>query len=350
MSLLRPFATLALVALAACGAEAEDPPVNLEIPAELRDLPFYAGIAGNDLVHGETLRQIARKAVDERNFAGLNNMRAYLRATESRLPGGTWELGNLSAGIEDALSYRPFDPTCELRGVDFTRAWAAHDPSQPGPYVAEAAMYLDYAWCLRGDDYARNVTAKQWEGFRTNADYAYQVLSSHEDVLENDPDYYVMLTRIAQAIGSRGPDVYDVLDDGSDIEPFYYGLYFGAVRNALPQWGGSTDDVDWIARYAARQTSDKDGESLYARVYWYVMDIDDITRFPVDRELLATAMDDVFERYPSDWNAANFARMACRLGERDLARRQFDRGGRSDGFEWDDRGEWMRCRQFAGFD
>lgn len=348
MPLLRQFACLALFTLAACGDGHEDPPTNLAVPAELRDLPNYAGIAGNDIVHRETLAQIARKAVDERNFAGLNAMRTYLRAAETRLPGGTWEFGNFTAGINDALAYRPFDPSCALRGVDFTKAWAAHDPTQPGPYITEAAMYLDYAWCLRGDDYAANVTPTQWEGFRTNADKAYDVLSAHQDILENDPDYYVMLTRIALASGSRGPDVYDVLDDGSDVEPYYYPLYFGAVTSALPAWGGSISDVDWIAHYAVRQTSEKDGEGLYARVYWYVMDLDDITLFDVDRELLAKSMDDVFQRYPSDWNAANFARMACRLGERDLARRQFERGGRSDGVEWDDKGEWRRCRQFAG--
>lgn len=350
MSLLRPIACLALAALAACGADAEDPPLNLEVPAELNDLPYIAGIAGNDMVHGEALRRLARKAVDERDFDGLNRVRTYLRASEVRLPGGTWQLGYFGAGIDEALAYRPLDPSCQLRGVDFTQAWAAHDPSQPGPYLAEAAMYLTYAWCLRGDDYARNVTERQWEGFRTNTDKAYQVLSSHEDILKNEPDYYVMLTRVAHAQGPRGLDVYDVLDDGSDIEPYYYPLYFGTVSAARPQWGGSASDVDWVARYAVSQTREKDGEGLYARVYWYVMDIDEIDRFPVDLDLMATAMDDVFERYPSDWNAANFARMACRLGDSDLARRQFERGGRSDGVEWDDRGEWMRCRRFAGLD
>ena len=59
-------------------------------------------------------------------------------------------------------------------------------------------------------------------------------------------------------------------------------------------------------------------------------------------------MDDLFERYPSDWNSAHLAQIACRLGERELTAAQLARPRQTDWMNWDDPDEMERCRQFAG--
>ena len=354
------FIAVGLLTLTACGARADEtehapPPAAVapdaaKVPAALRDLPYVAGIAGNDIVHAETLAQIVRQSVKARDFAALNEMETYFRTTRSRLPGGTWELDAFHEGVQKALTGPQFaDTPCALKGTEFTEAWARYDPAQPSAYIAEAALHLDYGWCIRGTGYTDSVDPSAWKPFKQHVDTAYAVLSGHAAAAKRDPEFYALMERIYTAQGRSRADFQALLDQGSAAEPYYYGIYFQAALHALPQWGGSIEEADRIARYAVERTREKDGAGAYARIYWSLMNCGcDVRDFAIDRDMLARAMDDVFARTPSDWNAANFAKIACRLGERDLTRQQFARGGREDGFEWGDPDEWRKCRQFAG--
>jgi hypothetical protein len=315
----------------------------------LADLPYIAGIAGNDIVHAGALDSIVRKAVRDRDVAGLNAMETYFRTSRSRLPGGGWELEIFHTTLQNAFEKRWPDPgSCALSGVDFAKGWAEHDPDQPGPYLAEAAYRLAYAWCIRGDGPAHSVAKEAWAPFHQNVDAAYEVLTAHADVAKRDPEFYALMERIYTAQGRDDKTFQRLLDEASHREPYYYPIYFTAAWHAMPQWGGTGAEVDRIARYAAARTRAQDGAGTYVRVYWSLVNCDcSIEEFLIDRKLLSQAMDDVFKRAPSDWNAANLARIACHFREPDLTARQFARGGRKDGADWPDHGEWERCRAFA---
>lgn len=345
-----------LLALAACTARAETPrddrpaATSASIPAALSDLPYIAGIAGNDIVHAHAVKDIVRRAVVARDFASLSAMETYFRTSRSRLPGGTWELDTFHDGVVRALTKRRDESgPCAIDGEDFTKAWADHDPAQPGPYIAAAALRLNYAWCIRGSGRASTVSQEAWAPFRQNVDAAHDMLAAHANVAKKDPEYYALMERIYTAQGKDAEAFQRLLDEGSAREPYYYGIYFNAAWNAMPQWGGSEAAVDRIARYAMARTREQDGAGAYARVYWFITSCNcAIDGFPIDRTLLAKSMDDVLARRPTDWNAAHFAQIACRLDERDLAAKEFGRGGREDGIEWEDRGEWQKCRALAG--
>lgn len=366
MRLFRPLLVIGALALAACSASAEKPPPDVaepdaavsvsndpvrlsdaEMPPALRDLSNVAGIAGNDLVYHNAVTAIVRDVMDRRDFRALDAMERYFTASGSRLPGGGWLLGSFHTGIRADLSYRPREPGCKLRGTDFTSAWAKHDPEQPG--ITAASLYLEYAWCLRGSGYASDVSPEAWKPFEDNVDLAYRSLSEHAEIARRDPEYYALMEKIYTAQGRSDAEFQKLLGQASEAAPYYYRIYSEAAWHAMPQWGGSMAEVDRIARYAVERTRQQDGSGAYVRVYWTLANCGcDITKFEIDRKLLSRAMDDVFARTPSDVNAARFAKIACSLGDRDLTRQQFARGGRDDGLEWEDRGEWERCRRFAG--
>lgn len=361
MRFFRPLLCTAALALTACGASAEKaaqdvavsqteaPASDANVPAELRDLNNVAGIAGNDLVYHNAVTGIVRDVMDRQDFAALDAIERYFTASGSRLPGGGWLLGSFHTGVRADLSYRPREPGCKLRGTDFTNAWAKHDPGQPGPYITAASLYLEYAWCLRGSGYASDVSPEAWKPFEDNVDLAYRSLSEHAEVARRDPEYYALMEKIYTAQGRSDAEFQKLFDQASTAAPYYYRIYSEAAWHAMPQWGGSMAEVDRIARYAVEQTRQKDGSGAYVRVYWTLADCGcDLAKFKIDRALLSSAMDDVFARTPSDVNAARFAEIACRLGDKDLTRKQFARGGREDGLEWSDKREWERCRQFAG--
>lgn len=320
------------------------------LPTAMRDLPFIYGTAGNDVVQAEAVRTVARNAVLARDFAALNEVGAYLRSSRSRLSGGEWELPPFSGGVTRALEglTDPGSP-CVLKGMDFAKAWAEADPKRPGAYIAEAVLLVDYGWCLRGDGVASTVTPAGWQGFHDNIDAAYRVLTEHAGAAKVAPDYYYVMEQIYRAQGRSAAEFQRLLDEASTHEPYYYDIYFQAANHALPQWGGSVEEVDRIARYAMERTREHDGAGAYARVYWYMDSCGcGVSQYPVDRRLLAKAMDDIMARAPSAWNAANLALLACHLGDTGLAAKQFARGGRQDAIDPADRAEWERCYKLAG--
>jgi hypothetical protein len=75
----------------------------------------------------------------------------------------------------------------------------------------------------------------------------------------------------------------------------------------------------------------------------------------VNQPMLRQAMADLAELYPDPWNVSHMARMACAIGDGNLARHYFDALPRGDGGKsgWADSNgfdipRWQACRASAG--
>lgn len=347
MPVPRLYRAIALLALFGCGGCDEGPVVEAVTPRPLALAQFYsyAGAAASDTGHATAMEMIVRKEIEESDFASLNAMADYFRTSQSRLPGGTWDLAAFHRTVQSALE-PPVYASCALQGTDFTKAWADFDAQHPAPYIAEAGLLVSYGWCLRGGDVAGLTAPESLAAFRDYLSAAEELLSEHEEAAKRDPEYYALMQRIYMGQGRWGWPFESLLDEGASRFPYYYGIYFNAAQRALPQWGGSLDEVDAIARYAADRTREEDGEGAYVRVYWFIMELHpNLAEFPVDRARIALAMDDVMARHPSSWNASHFAWIACRLSDRELTAKQLLRGGGSVAWEDPDQQRW--CRDFA---
>lgn len=138
-----------------------------------------------------------------------------------------------------------------------------------------------------------------------------------------------------------------LLDEATSREPAYHYLYFEAYRYFQPQWYGSDDEVDELARYAAARSKRAEGRGMYARFYWQALDCNCDVEGTLDWPTMKLAMRDVMARYPADWNAANFARIACRMNDADETAAWLGHVSGDPSQAWDDNDEMRRCLRKA---
>lgn len=302
--------------------------------------------ARDEITVRKQIRAAAAKAVAARDFAELNAVTRNYRQSRSRTPSGIWRLDEYYSGIFFALGGTGKPKPCTYAAAPFIAAWIEADPSSPAPYIAEARMLSDHAWCLRGAGYADSVTDEGWRGYREQLAKARATLEQHRQIASVDPEFYVQLAGIYNDQGVDDAAYRALLDEATRREPYYYGLYFTAAKHYLPQWGGSFAEIDRLARYAAKQTAAEDGNGAYVRVYWWLIGCGcGGPELEIDRELLERSMADVVARYPNDWNTANFAMIACDLGDGRTAKGYLAKLPPRYGTAWHDPPQWRSCQQ-----
>jgi hypothetical protein len=334
MRSLRLFSPLLLLLAPACASKAQP---QAAAPA----MPYSAELAEQTIIFND-----AKAAATAKDFAALNRMETEFRATRSRTSSGNWKLAVFYAWIPSVVPYQKPGEKCEFVAGPFLDAWAAADRKQPAPYIAKANLLVRYAWCFRGSGMGNEVAETAWAPFRANVEAAYQLLVSHKDIASIDPEYYAVMEDIYKAQGRDKDEFKALLTEAAAREPYYYNIYFSAYHYYQPQWFGSNEEIDALARFAADQTEEQDGKGAYARLYWYLTECDcRLDETAVDRSLLKTAMQDVVDRYPADWNTAHFAKMSCELGEIGKAAHFLGKLKQNDGEAWSDKTEWEACKR-----
>lgn len=285
----------------------------------------------------------------KRDYAGLNAMEREFRTSRATTPSGIWKLEEFHDAVEAYLPTADSKDGCPYLAGEYLEEWLRTDPTSPAPYIAQATKLLDQAWCFRGDGFASQVAEDAWRPFHENIDAAYAVLMEHKRVASVDPGYYAVMIDIYRA-QNRKSELSALLDEATDREPYYYPIYANAYFSYMPQWGGSTAEIDELARYAVARTQKRDGLGAYARYYWYASsDNCDCWTDAINWETMKLAMRDVATRYPDAWNLANFARFGCMFNDRETARSYFDKLGAVDvSIAWPDVESYRRCRAFAG--
>ncbi len=172
-------------------------------------------------------------------------------------------------------------------------------------------------------------------------------MTEHRNTASIDPHFYAVMARIYIDQGAQKADFKRLLDEATAREPDYHQLYFNASRYFQPQWYGSDAEVDEIARYAAARTIRAEGLGMYARIYWFALDCACPIRRSIDWPTMKRAMGDVMTRYPSDWNAINFARMSCHMLDPDEAASWFSRVKGDYRKVWINKDEMRRCESMA---
>ena len=290
--------------------------------------------------------------VQARDFPGLSAMERDFRARRERTPSGTWKLQEFYIGLDLALPQPSADSgNCRIPAETFIDDWTKGTPRSPAPHIIRAKMLLQRAWCFRGDGYAAEVAQDAWQPVNESGEAAQTVLIAHKAFASADPEYYAVLEDIYRSEGREPVEFRKLLDEGTAKTPTYYGLYWNAYTYYQPQWFGSPDDVEALARYAIERTRAADGTGAYARLYWHASGLScGCWLEAIDWPTMKVAMRDVSQRYPDPWNYANFAKLSCRFADKDEARRYFEALKDDDGSAawWGDKQAWQQCRALAG--
>jgi hypothetical protein len=282
---------------------------------------------------------------ERRDFQGLNALENLYRITRARTPSGTWKLFYFYYGIASIPYYEAKPGECLRAERSFYVDWAKVDPKQPGPYIAEAEELNGYASCMRGSKTGSETPPEAMAAFLKYSKLAIDLLEAHRAAASIDPEFYAQLISAYVALGVSPVEMRKTLDEAIDHEAYYYSTYFEVMTYYLPRWYGQSGDIDRLGRLIVAHTKD-DGTGAYARLFWNYADqtctCEELAE--MDWPTVKQSMWDILRQYPSDWNAANFARLSCKIGDLDAGAQFLDALSSKEG-EWNTGAEFMKCRQ-----
>lgn len=262
-------------------------------------------------------------AIAAQDFTGLSAMEEDFRRSHARTPSGLLKLELFHSGVQSYLAEGlQREEGCQYRDAAFVQRWAAATPNNPAPFITDAALQSQQAWCFRGTGIADTVAAEDWPKFGEGISAAARLLDQHRNVASIDPEYYAVLVDVLRAHGMSKAEFHAVVEQATAREPDYHRTYFNAAWYYLPQWGGSYAELDAFARYAANRSRADEKSGLYARIFWSLDECGcRISDKAADWPTLRQSMRDIYDRFPNRWNGQYFADETCRRGDTQEGRR-----------------------------
>jgi hypothetical protein len=314
-------------------------------------LPAKAGELQIRKAHLDEIEQ----HITQRDFAWLDATERKWRVERARTASGTWKLQLFYNGMW-YLGRMNRSAGCNDPAEAMLAQWRKHSPSSPAPFIASAQRLLDRAWCHRGSGPARTVPDQSWKPFHHYVNEAHEMLVQHRSMASTDPQYYAVLASIYVADARPAAEFATLIKEATARHADYGPFYFQAFRYFQPQWFGSYEDEDALAKLAVRLTRAKERSSMFARIYWHAMECHCLPPpGAMDIGTLAMGMNDLAQLYPDPWSIAHMAKMSCAIRQGGMARHYFlslpsGDAGQDAWMDWDkvDTAAWQRCRQLAG--
>jgi len=251
-------------------------------------------------------------ALAARRFVQINDLAGEMLRNRSRLADGRWELTYLMSAVVSGLP--PRDSAAWQARLKLVDDWIALTPRDATPYLAKANVLVAYAWDARGSGWASSVDEDGWRLFRERLAAAQQVLESSSAISRTSPDWYETMLTVALGLSWPEPAYTRLFNEAVQREPTYYFFYFNAAQYFLPRWQGRPGDLARFVDEAVARTQSKEGQTLYARIYWSLLwAFENQTFAPgrADWPRMRQGFQDILRTYPDNWNANAFAFYAC---------------------------------------
>jgi len=296
------------------------------------------------------VRVEATNAFAASDFAALEKMADEYRKNKSRTPSGVWKLFLFYDGLTHWLD-RVHDEKLITDAEAKMDSWAAAYPQSPTPRITKSMALIRHGWFYRGHSYADKVPKEAWKPFNDYIALAHANLDKCKGIAAGDPQWYQVMMGIAGVESWDRPEFDALFKEAVEHEPYYYRTYDAALDDLLPKWNGDWIQVDNFVDNAERLTYEKEGHSLYARLYWYIAETNG------DSEIFKTSLanwpkmkqgfDDLIQRYPDDWNLNHYLMFACLASDKPTVHTLFGRLGTNampDALKLVD---LQKCRQWA---
>lgn len=287
-------------------------------------VPIAAPARAGELEGRQEIRRIAAERFMAAQYAEIDSQVAQYTESAARTPSGLWKSWVLFNGLRWVIGRASSDEKMLVSVEKQFLDWAERYPNSTTAHIGYATALTAHAWYYRGDGPASTVRPQDWAPFRDYLEKARVYLMEHEDDARTEPHWYTEMLVIARGQGWSEAAYMNLISEGLKRHPYFYPIYFSALRNLLPKWGGSLDAIDAFALAAVEYTKEKEGQGMYARIYWsaYQMEFGNelFSRSKVDWSRMSVGIDDVLARFPDQWNINNFAHFACLAGDREKTR------------------------------
>jgi len=300
----------------------------------------------------EVIGSMARTMFAQQGWSALDNAASSYRTSGMKTASGVWMLSCFYAGFDQLAGFRMRSPNLWEALDREMAAWQRASPSSPAARIARASLMAQRAWNDRGSQYASAESNERLKLFEKEIRRTRSYLERSKGVAAVDPHWYVLMEDIAVAQRWSNEEFDRLFDEATRRHPQYLPIYTAAARRVLPQWGGTPQDLDRVARLAVERTKATDAEALYVRVYWTAFTenryLAEIRRDQLDWPTLSRSIDDVLTRYPDPWNLNHFASFACLAGDRAKTRTLLGRLGSDINLSgWCSRDFYEKCKAWA---
>jgi hypothetical protein len=286
-------------------------------------LPSAASAEIEEFAARQRTVEAANALYESESFEELDRQLDKLLREKSRSPSGLWLSGVFHVGMHPDEAV-PHDESEWLAQRDRARRWIGQHPQSANAWLNLAEVVFDHATaigcgrCTVVDESKRSALyAAELQSAKLQFEEAWRRGST-------DPQYFTQMIHIALR-QRRTPEELDrLLAELADRSPAYYPAWFAAVdfyKASDPEHARAR--IDELARRAMAASAGTEGQSLYARIWWYAAQSGGFELFgdePVDWDLFDAAFRDVMKRYPDDWNRNNYASFACQAGHPERAR------------------------------
>jgi hypothetical protein len=194
--------------------------------------------------------------------------------------------------------------------------------------IIEAQFWYDYAWNARGTGFADSISADGNALFHDRLLRAQKILAQSKTTATAYPIWYEIAVSVSYLVGDSPIERNRLFKEGAKRYPTYLPLYYRRANYLQPRWYGDWKKMDRFINWSTANTADKMGQSMYARLYWWVSsrmkDNESLFRDTKAKwPRMKQGFKDLVARYPdSQTLQANFAAFACQAGDRDEFLRQ----------------------------
>ncbi|MCW8944464.1 MAG: DUF4034 domain-containing protein [Sedimenticola sp.] len=283
-------------------------------------LPIVAN--ASELQVREEIENSVKALFISENFELLNSTGSSYLTNQERTSSGLWKLTLFYVGIASIPNSKVIDPEYWSSLKDKAIRWSKVDKNASFAHMVYVDILISEAWMYRGGGVASSVRKEDWQPFREKIEEARQYLLNHDQYKNTDPRWYEKMLTIAKAQSWSTEQFYTLLDEALSVHPKYYELYFRAINYLQPKWHGSAEEIEVFATYAIEKSQAYEGHGMYARIYWYVSQVEYgmalFTESVARWEQMRLGIEDVIKKYPDQWNINNFALFACLAGDNEM--------------------------------
>lgn len=263
----------------------------------------------------DALKAMSAPLVEKSKFENIERIAARLREEGTQAADGRSLYPIFYHAIATNIEARPAPD-------EVLREWRRSLPNSSLAAALAAERLYHAAWEARGEGFANTVKPEQWARFFELVEKTDRTLENARKYSMRDPAWHRIKIMVSFDLSHGRRSYEQSLKNAVTGTRYNHSLYFSAVGQFTPKWGGSWRQVDEFARLAAGMTRDRDGDAFYARVYWYVAQSEYMPTGSIFKDtevswpLMKRGFEDLIARYPhSAWNLNAFAGFACVAGD-----------------------------------
>lgn len=208
--------------------------------------------------------QAVRALFVKEDFAKLDTVAHYARAHKTRFVGGGWKLSTFYLPMCPHCTRATTQETIDL--IERLKRWVTQNPQSVTAQVALANAYYDYAWQIRGNDFADVVNESSWKPFNDRLQMAETALERASQLEEKCPEWYVVMQKVGRNQGSNLAQLRQLVEEAWKFEPMYYYVYDEFAITLQPKWLGEEGDAERFADEIANKIGGKDGAEVYFKI------------------------------------------------------------------------------------